>query len=240
MRSAWTNTWICVRKEAICEFRAKHGLLASALFGFMSVVAISIATDTNLLPPAVAAGILGIILIFSGIVSVPRIFLSEDDHGTLDLYRTWVNPGQIVLGKMIFASILQVMTATVLSGLFVVLADLQVTNVTIFLLSVPLLGAGVATCLSLASMFVIGASNRWILVGVISMPLLFPLVFLSVGALRVAFGEGSTSGAYSNLVALLAYTVVPLGVSFLLGETLWGQQRGPVSGVEHVHNEHQE
>ena len=68
-----------------------------------------------------------------------------------------------------------------------------------------------------------GAANRWILAGVISLPLTFPLVFMGVGLLRVAFGEGTLNGGFINLIGLLGYAVAPIGLGPFLAESLWNE-----------------
>ena len=67
----------------------------------------------------------------------------------------------------------------------------------------------------------LGAANRWILAGLVSLPLLVPVVFLGVGALQAGLGSGLDQQGSQSLVALAAYALVTLAAGPILIGQVW-------------------
>lgn len=217
----------CFQKEWLCEFRNKQGIFLSALFGLMAMAAVAFSTANQTPAPMLAGGLFTLIILFTAMTAVPRIFLAEEEQGTFDLVRQWGNCGATWLGKATFSALHQGTTALILSLIFSGIANRSVENWSIYISAATLLGVAAANVLSLTSSLVITANNRWVLATVVALPLLFPLIFLGIGSLRVAFGQGSLEGAYQSIAALLAYAVAPLGLGPMLAESLWNERRGP-------------
>ncbi len=215
------------RKEWICEFRSKQGIILSSLFGLMAMAAVSFSIANQTPSPMLAGGLFTLIILFTSMTSVPRIYLAEEEQGTFDLVRQWGNCGSTWLGKATFAVLHQGLTALILGILFTGVINLKVENWIVYIIATTLLGIAAANVLSLTSALVVTANNRWVLATVVALPLLFPLLFLGIGSLRVAFGQGEISGAWQSIAAIIAYAVVPLGVGPAIAESLWTERRDP-------------
>jgi ABC-type transport system involved in cytochrome c biogenesis permease component len=87
--------------------------------------------------------------------------------------------------------------------------------------------AGLALCLSLCSSLVIGAENRYVLAGVVALPLVLPLVFCGVGVLKFAFGDGSWGATSRNFIVLIGYSIGLAGLGPVLADAVWGNRRDP-------------
>lgn len=225
-RSADLRTWL--RKEFRSELRSRHALLVSGLFGLMAVAAASFGGSIEKPTPTLAAGLLTVILLFAGSISVPRMFLSEDEQGTFDLTRTIGPLGDVFLAKLVFSLCQQTVTSVVLGFLFVGMVGMTVENLWLFLVAMVGLGVALASALSLSTACILGAANRWILAVAVAMPLLFPLVFLGMGCLRVAFGDGAIAAGWTNAAALVGYSVVPFSAGPWLVEQIWSDQMDPL------------
>jgi heme exporter protein B len=217
----------CLVKEWRVEARSRQGLFVSALFGFMALAAVNFSTMISVPEPGLAAGLLAVILMFVATVAVPRLFLAEDEQGTFDLVRQWGASGSVFLGKALFGAIFQGTTGLVLGLLYSGMIGVPVLNWPIYLLMSTLLGIAASNVLSLTSSMVMTASNRWVLASVVALPLLFPLIFLGIAGIKVAFGDGGTEGAYQAIAALVAYAVIPLGLGPMVAESLWTERRDP-------------
>ena len=218
-----------MKKEAACELRAKHGLYASLLFGFLAVATVVFSTFDQRLNPSLQAAFLCVILVFGSLVAVPRLFIVEADQGTFDLLRTLIPPGAAYAGKLLFA-VFQLWVLAILTGaIFLVMSNAEVAHPLFLIMAVLLFTAGIAGALSLCSALVIGATNRWVLAGVIAMPLLFPMIFMGVGAVRYGFGSGTLQAGQSNLMAMLAYSVLMLVAGPLVIESVWDDRGDPVA-----------
>lgn len=220
------------RKEVRTELRAKHGLLVSALFGLMAVAAMSFVAMTERPSPLLGGGMMTVVLLFAGISAVPRLFLVEEDQGTLSLARTLAPPVAIYLGKLMFALVQQLITGLLLSVLFVVLAQLSVRDWPLLLTASALISVALAAALCSTSALVIGATNRWLVASVAGLPLLYPLVFLGFSVLRVALGQDSLEGGWRVVIALAAYAAAAMALGPGLVRLVWNERKDPPQAIQ--------
>lgn len=228
MNSSWNKsvvTWF--KKEARCEFRSKHGLFSSALFGFMAVITAVFASFDETFPPNLAAGFLCLVLIFSSVVTTPRVFLIEEDQKTLELARLMSDPSIVYSGKTLFCVLTSAIGGILFSSIFVGMTENTLERWDVLIFGSLLFAVCLALCLCLCSALVIGAENRYVLAGVVALPLLFPLVFCAVGVLKFAFGEGSWGAAFRNLVVMSGYGLGLGAVGPILIDAVWGRRRDP-------------
>lgn len=228
----------CLVKEWRVEARSRQGLFVSGLFGLMALAAVNFSVMISVPLPGLAAGLLAIIILFVATVAVPRLFLAEEEQGTFDLVRQWGVCSPVFLGKALFGLIFQGVSGFVLGLLYSGMIGVPVLNWPIYLVMSTLLGIAASNCLSLTSSMVMTAANRWVLASVIALPLLFPLIFLGIAGIKVAFGDGSVEGALQAIAALVAYAVLPLGFGPMIAEALWVERRDPGSSKDLTQNKH--
>ncbi len=188
----------------------------------MAVVVAVFSTAQQKFTPDLAAGFLATILVFSAIVTVPRIFLIEEDQKTLDLALLLTRPATIFTGKASFVTVTLAIIGLALAALFTSMAKVQVFEPLYLILGSLTFSAGLSLCLALTSSLVIGAQNRTVLSAVVATPLLLPLVFVGVGTFRFALGQGSQGAANQNLFVMLAYTAAIFSLGPILIESIWG------------------
>ncbi|MEO7453856.1 MAG: heme exporter protein CcmB [Fimbriimonadales bacterium] len=200
MNSSWVREASAVlRKEIASELRGKHGLVTSLLFAVMTVSALGIAAAKSPPTPTLAAGMLWVALLFAAVVGVARTFLIEEEQGTGDLLRLWANPSPVFWGKTFYNLALIALVAIVVMPLFALFVGVQVVDFGMLFAGLgagcAALGVAIGFCGSLVSR----SKSQAALAGVISIPVLLPVVLLGVGALRVAFGDPSSLGWTSIL-----------------------------------------
>jgi len=210
-----------IGKEWRTEIRSRHGVMTAGLFSLLTVVTMALAGSTSLPAPGLAAGIVCTALLFASIISVPRTFIVEDEQGTIDLLNLLCHPSAAYFGKMVVGLVPTLLSGLMMTTVYVAMAGIPVERPVILALGAFLTCTSLATAISLCGALVVGATNKWVLAGVASMPLLVPTIFLSVGALRVAFGEGSIGSAYQCLVGLLGLTVCWGALGPVLTAVVW-------------------
>lgn len=89
-------------KEWRSELRGRHGLLASGLFAFVAVSAMGLSMNGRTIEAPLAAGVLAVLILFVGVVALPRLFLLEDDLRTMELALLLARPSVIFGGKVLF------------------------------------------------------------------------------------------------------------------------------------------
>lgn len=212
-------------REWRSEFRARHGLFTSLLFSVLAVVAISFACQREKPSPAIAAALLAVVLLFAAIASLPRIFLIEDDQGSFDLLRMASDPAHAFLGKLMFSLVQMLSTGLVLTLIFVALSGIDVEKPWLLAAAVFIECVALASATSLCGALVLGATNRWVLVGVLAVPVLLPQLTMGVLAMRAAIGEGAVELGVQNLLGLFGFCLATLGAGPLLVREVWSVER---------------
>lgn len=213
--------WAVFLKEWRSEVRSRHGLFTAGLFSLLAVVGMGFASYGQKPSPTLGAGMLCITLLFSAIIALPRTFLLEDEQGTFDLLRIISNPMNSFVGKLLYNLVQMAITALLLGVLFTQFTGLDILNMPLFILGLILEAITLAGAVSLCGALVMGANNRWVLIGVLAMPLLLPQIAMGIGALRVSLGEGTIEGGWQNAVGLFGFGVALLGAGPLLVAQVW-------------------
>jgi heme exporter protein B len=222
MSSSWgRQVAAIVRKEARTELRSRHGLFTAGLFGFLTVIAMVFATYTEKPTATVAAGMLCVALVFSAVVTLPRTMIVEDELGTFALLQLLAEPSAAYFGKALSNCFQMLFSALVLGVVFVGMVELPVDRPLVFSLALVLLSLALAGGTSFCGALVIGATNRWLLAGVVALPLLVPVVFLGVSAVRCGLGSGSLDSGVEALTALGGYALVMLVAGPRLVALVW-------------------
>ncbi|MCH8275596.1 MAG: heme exporter protein CcmB [Armatimonadetes bacterium] len=223
MKSDWTaETFAVLRKEAITELRGRYGLYATLLFSVMAVTAIGLASASTEPSPALAAGMFWVALLFAAVTGLARTFLLEEEQGTGDLLRLWAKPGPVFWGKLIYNFVLILVVSVILVPLFVLFVGVSVANwgllVVALLAGCAALSSGISVCGALAAR----ARGRSVLTGVLSIPVLFSVVLLGVGAVSVAFGA-LVAGGWPSVAGLAGISLVFLAAGPYLFAGVWKQ-----------------
>lgn len=222
MSSSWKAEILAVfRKEVISEFRARSGILTAGLFSVLATVIMAFGSQSQRLTPSLAAGMFWVTLLFSAVVSLPRSFTAEEEQMTANLLRVYARPHAVFWGKALFNFLQMAITALVLSLLFLVLVGISVKEPVLFLSGV-LLGCGsLAGAVTFCAALVAQAANRAVLAGVISLPLLVPLVVLGVVSTRAGLGEVSVTSAWNATLGIGLYGVAFFAAGPHLFAAVW-------------------
>lgn len=219
---AWISEVKAVfRKEVQSELRSKSGLLTSGLFSVVAVVAIAFATRDTKITPTAGAGLFWITLLFSSMISLPRAFTIEEELGTGDLLRLMARPHAVFWGKVLFNSILLIVTAVMLGTLFILLANVSISNILLFALTLVGAVLSLAGAVTLSGALVAQAANKNALAAAVAVPLLVPLTVIAVAALRVAFGEIGDAAGLKASVGLLCYGTASVAIGPYLFAAVW-------------------
>lgn len=222
MNSNWrVEVLEVVAKEARCEWRSRSGLVTGFLFSVLAVVAVAFAAFGLKIGGSLAAGLLWVALLFAAVVALPRAFVAEEEQGTADLLRLIARPHAVFWGKVLFNLVQMLANGVVLSVLLVTLLSLELVHPLLFVVSLVAGCAALAAGVTLCGALVAQAANRAALAGVVSLPLLLPLLALGVGAMRAALGEGSLDGSASALMGLAGFAALAMAGGPHLFAAVW-------------------
>ncbi|MCE9560014.1 MAG: heme exporter protein CcmB [Armatimonadetes bacterium] len=219
--SIWAETQAIFQKEITSELRNSTGFWSAALFALTTVSAIGFASAREKPGPELAAGILTAVLLFSGVSSLPRSLLVEDEQGTLELLRLRFEPESIYYGKLLFVTAMQFINSFVLCMLYIAFAGLSVVHPGILALGLVAESVAISGAVVLCGAVVMGATSRWLLVGVLSMPFLLPQSAACIGVLRYGFGAGFSETAWINIGSLFGFGLLGIAIGPPLARALW-------------------
>jgi len=208
------------RKEWLCEIRTLSGLATTALFALVSVIVIGTATYNLKLSPVLGAGLLWLILVFAGSVTLPRTFIAEEELGTGDLLRLMARPEAVFWGKSLVNAAQMVVTALLVTMFFIVNSQLIVTNYGLLFVSMVAGSLSIAATVTLCGALAAQATNRSTVAAAISIPLLIFLANLGVTAVAAALGEDNRAGAAAG-TGIVAYAILTSVVGPYIYTLLW-------------------
>lgn len=220
--SGWSSEiGALLAKEARSELRGKTGLFTAGLFSVGAVVAIAFSSFQATPTPAAGAGLFWVALLFAASLSLPRTFALEEEQRTGDLLRMWARPHAVFWGKALFNLAHLLMTATILSVLFLMLAGLTVERFGLFAAGVVASAAALSSTLTLCGALVSRAANRSVLAAAIALPLLLPLLALGVAAFKSALGSGTLESGLEAAGGLALYAAAMYALGPHLFAAVW-------------------
>lgn len=201
--------------------RSKSGLLTALLFNVSAVLAASFAAANLKLMPNIAAALLWVTLLFSGVTSLPRTFIGEEEQGTGDLLRLIARPHAVFWGKALYNVALMAATAVLLSALFLVLTGPYEWNAGLYALSIAGGCVALAATVTFCGALVAQGANRFVLAGAVSLPLLVPVLAVAVASTGTALGSGNVQNGLISAAALWGYGIGMFAVGPHLFAVVW-------------------
>lgn len=208
-------------KDLLTEVRTRYGLNAILIFALTSLVVVSIALAGAPLDATMQAALLWILLFFAAMAGLARVFVHEEERGTVLLLRLNATPGLVFSGKFLFNLALLLAVEVIIVPLFLVLMGPERVNWGLFILTLGLGSLGLSACGTLIAALVSRAGARTTLFAGVAFPLLLPVLVMGVGATRAAFRGLDLGSAAGELRVLLSYAVVMFTAGLLLFDFVW-------------------
>ena len=219
--SSAKQIWAVAKKEFIHEFRSPAGIMTSALFGTVSVVVIALTTADVSIDPTISAGLLWVVLLFAGLIAMPRAFLNEEEQGTGDLLRLIGNSESIYWGKGLFNFVLMQTIGLLICVLFIGLTGQPIIHASDFIIGLVGGCASIAGAVTLCSAIAARSSNATTLTAAIALPMLLFLVNLGTTGMRTAFGADHGGRGLIVNAALVAYAIGTYAIGSMIFPAVW-------------------
>lgn len=227
MNSTWLKqTRAVFVKELRTEWRTRHGLFVGGLFVLLATIAMGFAAQFQKPNADLAAGMLAVTILFCAATVVPRTFLAEEDQGTLELFRLYVDPSAAFVGKLAYTVLQMIVSSALSTVLFSEMVQMPTANFSFLYGGALLFGLALAGGLSFASALVSGAVNRWTLASAVGIPLLLPIVVLAVISIRHGYGAGRYLESLQSLIGLGGMALCCLALGPSLAPWIWGLSPG--------------
>ena len=211
-----------LKKEITIELRQKYALngillyLASTVF----ICYLSFNLQSSQLHPITWNALFWIIILFTAISAVAKSFLQESP-GQLIYYYTVASGQSIITAKMLYYSMLLVGLGLVGFVFYGLVLGNPVQNSWLFILNIILGSIGMATTLTLVSSIASKAQNNQTLLAVLGLPILIPVLLMSIKISKNAIDGLPWSDSYNELAVICSIDAIVCTLAIILFPYIW-------------------
>jgi heme exporter protein B len=222
MMSFSTSTYALVEKDVRSEIRTRYAFNALLMFVVTAVSTILFALRSDNPSVELLSGMYWVVIFFTAMSGLSRIFVSEEERGTVLVLQLIASPSVIYFGKLLFNSALTLVLTTAVTILYVLFFPGFVINSYEILFFTVLLGSlGFAASATIIAAIIAKAGARGTLYPVLSLPVLIPLLMTVMNATTRALAGEPFANAIGELQVLVGYLLVMVGGSYLLFDYVW-------------------
>jgi heme exporter protein B len=194
-------------KELTLELRTRESVPAMVLFSVATYVVFHFGLDRDRVAGDLAAGVLVVTLLFSGILGVNRLFVAEHEQGGFDgfLLAPVDRTAMLVAKAVALFGFLCVVELVALPAFALLLLGPSLTQALPQLILVLLLAnAGIAVIGTLVAALAIQTRARDLIVPLLALPLLVPVVLAAARSATPLLQDGGAGSLPGNWIAILA------------------------------------
>ena len=216
------STWAIVVKDVRSELRTRYALNALLMFIVTSVATILFALRDDDLNPEILSGMFWVVIFFTAMSGLSRIFVSEEERGTTMTLQLVASPSEVYFGKLIFNSGLTLVLSSSVTILYmIVFPAFVITSVSIFVFTVILGSLGFASAATIIAAVIAKANTKGTLYPVLSFPILIPLLMTVMKSTARALDGELFTAALGEFQILVSYLLVMTAGSYLLFDYVW-------------------
>jgi heme exporter protein B len=216
------STWAIVVKDVRSELRTRYALNALLMFVVTSVATILFALRDDELNPEILSGMFWVVIFFTAMSGLSRIFVSEEERGTTLTLQLVASPSVVYFGKLIFNSGLTLMLSSAVTVLYVVVFPaFVIKSAFIFGFTVFLGSLGFASAATIIAAIIAKANTKGTLYPVLSFPILIPLLMTVMKSTARALDGELFTAALGEFQILVSYLLVMTAGSYLLFDYVW-------------------
>jgi heme exporter protein B len=216
------STWAIVMKDVRSELRTRYALNALLMFVVTSVATILFALRDDELNPEILSGMFWVVIFFTAMSGLSRIFVSEEERGTTMALQLVASPSEVYFGKLIFNSGLTLLLSSAVTVLYVIVFPaFVIKSAFIFGFTVFLGSLGFASAATIIAAVISKANTKGTLYPVLSFPILIPLLMTVMKSTARALDGELFTAALGEFQILVSYLLVMTAGSYLLFDYVW-------------------
>ncbi len=209
-------------KDLYSELRTRYALNSLVMFVVVTLSIILFSTAGETVSPSLSAGILWVIIFFAAMSGLSRCFVSEEERGTSMTLQLWVAPSSVLLGKLLFNSLLiYVLNALIVIAYMLTMPSFIVKSPLIFFLTIVVGSFGLSAASTFIAAIISKANSKGTLYPVLSFPILLPLLMSVIDATRLSVDGAALSEALGDFKIMFSYAVVVTTAAIVLFDFVW-------------------
>ncbi len=222
MKSFLVSTKAVFLKDWRSELRTRYALSALVMFVLTTIAIIVFAFGGESPSQEVLAGVLWVIIFFSGMSGLARTFVAEEERGTSLTLQLLSTPTAVLFGKLAFNVVLIIIVNTLAVLLFLFFfSTFRVSSVGLFVTTLALGSIGLASASTIIAAIIARANTKGSLFPVLSLPLLLPLLMTVIHATSLSSEGAFFSEGLDDFRILVSYIGAVTGVSYILFDYVW-------------------
>ena len=217
-----SRTIALMSKDVRSELRTRYALNALLMFVVTSVATILFALREDQASPEILAGMYWVVIFFSAMSGLARVFVSEEEKGTALTLQLIASPTVVYVGKLLFNCALTLLLTLAVTVLYLVaFPGFVVGSFSIFAATWLLGSLGFASAATIIAAIIARANTRGTLYPVLSFPILIPLLMTVMRSTIRALADEPFANALGEIQVLVSYLLVMTAGSYLLFEYVW-------------------
>jgi len=214
--------WAIVAKDVRSELRLRYALNALLMFVVTSLAVIIIAFQDSELNPEILSALFWIVIFFTAMSGLSRIFVSEEERGTILVLQLVASPSAVYFGKLIFNCGLTLLLSSAVTLLYVIVfPTFVIQSLVIFVCTVFLGSLGFASASTMIAAIIAKAQAKSTLYTVLAFPVLAPLLITVIYATALSIQGDIWSNSIPQFQIMIGYLCVVVGFSFLMFDYVW-------------------
>lgn len=217
-----TGVYAVLEKDVRSEVRTRYALNALLMFVITAVATILFALRSNNPSAELLSGMYWVVIFFTAMSGLSRIFVSEEERGTVLVLQLIASPSVVYLGKLLFNSVLTLLLTAAVTVLYlIVFPGFVIQSYEILFATVILGSLGFAASATIIAAIIAKAGARGTLYPVLSFPILIPLLMTVMNATTRALAGEPFTNALGEFQVLVGYLLVMVAGSYLLFDYVW-------------------
>lgn len=159
-------------------------------------------------------------MLFAGMSIVGKSFLGESRGIQLYLHSV-ASPGEIVLAKLVYSSLVCLALMLAGMGIFMTLMGNPIVDFGIFLILLTLGASGFGSTFTLLSAIASRAGSSNVLMAVLGFPIIITVVLMCIRATRNCIDGLGWYACQDELLVLLAINAIAVSLSYVLFPYIW-------------------
>ena len=219
MNSRFMQTLSIIRKDIRLELKQLY-VFNGILLYLVSTVFVCYLSFQGRIDLASWNALYWVIILFVAINAILKGFLHETD-GLMLYYYSIVHPQAVITAKIIYNAVFLGVLA--LAGLLIYAGFMgnPIQNTGLYLINMLLGVFGFSTIMTMVSAIAARSKNNFTLMGVLSFPLVLPLILVLIKVSLAAIGGATMASQAGNLFVILLLTAIAFVLSVLLFPFIW-------------------
>ncbi|MDE0771974.1 MAG: heme exporter protein CcmB [Salibacteraceae bacterium] len=208
-----------VHKEFLLDWKEKNSI-ASILIYVTSTVFVCYLSFQTIIDTTTFNALLWIIILFTSVNTITKSFVQESENRLLYMY-SLANPQEIIMGKLIYNSILLLIISLVTFSAYALFLGNPILDLPGFIGALVLGSVGLSILLTVMAAIASKSSNNPALMAILSFPIIIPFL-ITIIALSLNFSQGVNDAQnFRYFFAIGGIMAIGITMAYILFPYLW-------------------